>query len=79
MHTPPLAPAAQRRLLSSLPHPARQGRFHFVSTDFGASFKALPAPGGAEGFGNEIRPHPRQPDWLLAKVRRNECIVDRRR
>ena len=56
-----------------------QGRFHFVSSDYGATFKALPTPGDTEGYGQEIRPHPRQPDWLLARVRRNECIADRRR
>jgi hypothetical protein len=56
-----------------------QGRFHFVSSDYGATFKALPTPGDTEGYGQEIRPHPRQPDWLLARVRRNDCIADRRR
>jgi hypothetical protein len=50
-----------------------------VSGDYGASFKALPSPGGTEGYGQELRLHPRQPDWVLAKVRRNECLLDRRR
>jgi hypothetical protein len=49
-----------------------------VSGDYGASFKALPSPGGTEGYGQELRLHPRQPDWVLAKVRRNECLLDRR-
>lgn len=61
------------------PAAAPQGRFHFLSLDYGATFKALPTPGDTEGFGHEIRVHPRQADWLLAKVRRNECLVDRRR
>lgn len=26
----------------------------------------------------EIKTHPRQQDWLLAKVRRDECMLDRR-
>ena len=30
-------------------------------------------------YGQEWRLHPRQADWILAKVRRNECIADRRR
>ena len=59
--------------------PARQGRYHFVSSDYGTTFKALATPGDTAGFGHEIRLHPRQPDWLLAKVQRNECILDRRR
>lgn len=56
-----------------------QGRFHFVSGDYGASFTALPSPGSTEGYGQELRLHPRQPDWVLAKVRRDECLRDRRR
>ncbi len=56
-----------------------QGRFHFVSTDYGTTFKALPTPGNTEGYAQELRLHPRQQDWILAKVRRNECLVDRRR
>ncbi|KAL4423249.1 hypothetical protein ABPG77_000041 [Micractinium sp. CCAP 211/92] len=55
-----------------------KGRYHFVSTDYGVTYKALPTPGGTEGYAQEIRPHPRQPDWLLARVRRNECLIDRR-
>lgn len=50
-----------------------------MSTDYGVTYKALPTPGGTEGYAQEIRPHPRQPDWLLARVRRNECLIDRRR
>lgn len=56
-----------------------QGRFHFVSSDYGSSFSAVAGPGGTEGYGQELRLHPRQTDWILAKVRRNECLVDRRR
>lgn len=26
-----------------------QGRFHYLSTDYGATFKALPSPGDTEG------------------------------
>lgn len=26
----------------------------------------------------EIKTHPNQVDWLLAKVRRDECLLDRR-
>lgn len=50
-----------------------------MSTDYGVTYKALPTPGGTEGYAQEIRLHPRQPDWLLARVRRNECLIDRRR
>lgn len=55
-----------------------KGRFHYLSNDYGATFKALPSPGNTEGYGQEWRLHPRQADWILAKVRRNECIADRR-
>ncbi|KAL4860184.1 Vacuolar protein sorting/targeting protein 10 [Chlorella vulgaris] len=55
-----------------------KGRFHFVSSDYGGSFSAVAGPGGTEGYGQELRLHPRQTDWILAKVRRNECLVDRR-
>lgn len=54
-----------------------KGRYHFLSTDWGASFKAISSPGNTEGYGQEMRLHPRQPDWILAKVRRNECLLDR--
>lgn len=70
--------APNRRALLR-PPPPPQGRYHFVSSDYGASFKALPTPGDTAGFAHEIRLHPRQPDWLLAKVQRNQCILDRRR
>lgn len=56
-----------------------QGRYHFLSTDYGVTYKALPTPASTEGYAQEIRLHPRQPDWLLARVRRNECLIDRRR
>lgn len=29
-----------------------QGRFHYLSTDYGATFKALPSPGNTEGCAN---------------------------
>ena len=50
-----------------------------MSSDWGATFKALPSPGDTEGYGQELRLHPRQPDWVLARVRRNACHADRRR
>ena len=55
-----------------------KGSYHFLSTDFGATFKALHTPGDTIGYGQDIKTHPRQPDWLLAKTRRNECLEDRR-
>eukprot|EP00887_Chlorella_sp_A99_P000674 scaffold5.g674.t1 len=65
---------------------AGKGRFHFVSPDSGATFKAVDTPGKAIGFAQDIKAHPRQQDWLLAKarsgrgtgVRRDVCAVDRR-
>lgn len=55
-----------------------RGLWHWVSTDAGATFKALPTPGRTLGAGHEIKPHPYQADWILAKVQRNECIADSR-
>ncbi|GAB4816671.1 hypothetical protein N2152v2_003717 [Parachlorella kessleri] len=54
-----------------------KGRFHFVSTDYGATVKALATPKFTQGFPQDIRVHPRQTDWVLAKVRRDECMLDR--
>lgn len=55
-----------------------RGRWHWVSSDSGGTFKAIQSPGNTLGFGQEIKPHPRQTDWLLAKVRRDACTTDYR-
>ena len=55
-----------------------RGRWHWVTSDSGATFKAIPSPGNTLGFGQEVKPHPRQADWLLAKVRRDACTTDYR-
>lgn len=77
-HTlPPLLPTATSTTAAAeAPLPAGagaarlqgKGRFHFVSTDSGATYKAIMTPGDTLGFGHEIKVHPRQQDWLLAKV-----------
>lgn len=67
-------------------HPARparilfqgKGRYHFVSEDYGATVKAVNSPQDTLGYAQEILTHPRRQDWLLAKVRRDECMLDRR-
>ena len=55
-----------------------RGRYHWVSTDAGATFTAHPSPGNTIGAGQEVKVHPKQRDWLLVKVRRDECINDYR-
>lgn len=42
--------------------------------DYGATFTALDSPGETVGQYHELRLHPHKADWVLAKVRRNECL-----
>ena len=50
---------------------------YWVTRDYGVSFKAYKTPGDQTlGFWMELKIHPRVPDWLLAKVRRKDCLVD---
>ena len=50
---------------------------YWVTKDYGATFKAYKTPGDQTlGFWMELKIHPRVPDWLLAKVRRKDCLVD---
>jgi len=53
-----------------------RGRWHWVSSDAGASFRAVPSPGNTLGFSQEIKVHPYQSDWILAKVQRDSCYPD---
>ena len=53
-----------------------RGRWHWTSTDGGATFTALASPGQTVGLVQEIKPHPRQTDWVMAKVRRDACMPD---
>lgn len=63
-------------------HPERilfqgPGFYFWVTEDFGRTYKALPTPGEATlGFWMELKVHPNVPDWLLAKVKRKECLAD---
>ena len=38
-----------------------KGSYHFLSTDFGATFKALHTPGDTIGYGQDIKTHPPPP------------------
>lgn len=55
-----------------------RGRFHWTSDDGGATYRGVATPGNTVGLGQVIRPHPRQPDWLMANVRRDACLIDPR-
>lgn len=63
-------------------HPERilfqgPGFYFWVTTDYGKTFKAYPTPGDATlGFWMELKMHPHVPDWLLAKVKRKDCLID---
>ena len=53
------------------------GFFFWVTEDYGRSFKAYPTPGDATlGFWMELKVHPNVPEWLLAKVKRKDCLQD---
>lgn len=51
-------------------------RFNWVSSDGGQTFTAVPSAGGTLGYSQEMKLHPRQSDWLLAKAQRNECLLN---
>lgn len=60
-------------------HPAHMlfqgpGHYHWISNDYGRTYEPIETPGRTLGYGAEIRIHPRKPDWLLSRVRRNECL-----
>lgn len=63
-------------------HPERilfqgPGFFYWVTEDFGRTYQAFPTPGEASlGFWMELKIHPNVPDWLLAKVKRKDCLAD---
>ena len=63
-------------------HPERilfqgPGFFFWVTEDYGKTYKAYPTPGEATlGFWMELKVHPNVPDWLLAKVKRKDCLSD---
>jgi hypothetical protein len=52
------------------------GHTHWISEDYGKTYNAVDTPGGTLGYGSEIKIHPTHPDWVLARVRRNECLKD---
>ncbi|KAK9828958.1 hypothetical protein WJX72_003046 [[Myrmecia] bisecta] len=52
------------------------GLHHWTTEDFGASYKAVDTPGKTLGLWHELKIHPTQADWILAKVRRNACLAD---
>lgn len=53
------------------------GFYFWVTEDYGRTYKALPTPGEATlGFWMELKIHPNVPEWLLAKVKRKECLRD---
>ena len=63
-------------------HPQRiliqgPGFFFWVTEDYGRTFTAHPTPGDASlGFWMELKIHPNVPEWLLAKVKRKDCLED---
>lgn len=53
------------------------GFYFWITTDFGQTFTAHLTPGDATlGFWMELKVHPNVPDWLLAKVKRKDCLQD---
>lgn len=51
--------------------------YYWVTKDYGKTFIAYQTPGDQTlGFWMELKIHPRVPDWILAKVRRKDCLVD---
>ena len=50
------------------------GYHHWISEDFGKTYVAIETPGKTLGYGSQLKLHPTQPDWVLARVRRNECL-----
>jgi hypothetical protein len=77
-------PDADVGVVAVVAHKAQQkvlfqgrGRFHWASADGGATMTALATPGNTLGGWQDIRPHPRQPEWLLARARRDACAAGR--
>lgn len=50
------------------------GFHHWISNDFGRTYEPIETPGQTIGYGAEIKIHPSKPDWVLSRVRRNECL-----
>lgn len=50
------------------------GFSHWISGDYGSTFEKVATPGDTLGFWNQIKTHPKQPDWLAAQVRRRDCL-----
>ena len=55
-----------------------QGRdqYHWVSEDGGESFTSVSAPGNTLGLTQEMKIHPTNPKWILAKAERDSCWPD---
>lgn len=53
-----------------------RGRWNWITSDSGTTFTAVRTPGNAIGFVQEIKTHPHQAEWLLAKARRDVCLTD---
>ena len=53
------------------------GFYFWVTTDYGKTFTAHSTPGDFTlGFWMELKMHPNVPEWLLAKVKRKDCLSD---
>eukprot|EP00884_Botryococcus_braunii_P007264 jgi/Botrbrau1/16539/Bobra.0327s0006.1 len=49
------------------------GYKHWITEDFGHTFKSVETPGRTLGWWNDIKLHPNRPQWILAKTQRHEC------
>lgn len=49
------------------------GYKHWITEDFGRTFKSVETPGRTLGWWNDIKLHPNRPQWILAKTQRHEC------
>jgi hypothetical protein len=49
------------------------GYKHWITEDYGVTFKSISTPGKTLGWWNEIKLHPNRPQWVLAKTQRHEC------
>jgi hypothetical protein len=46
----------------------------WTSNDFGKTYESHDTPGHTLGLWMDVKIHPEQPEWLLSRVRRNECL-----
>ena len=50
------------------------GEYNWISRDFGATVKAFKAPGGLFNFLGLYTPNPKNADYLMALIPREECL-----